>query len=91
MDLNITTTNESHISQIINIYSYYILNTPVTFEVEIPEYNEFKNRVDTIQEKDCTHNIPHPQRNGVCKKGRKKKGVGHGKIDCHHNNAHCQP
>lgn len=51
MDLNIITTNESHISQIINIYSYYILNTPVTFEVEIPEYNEFKNRVDTIQEK----------------------------------------
>ena len=33
------------------IYSYYVLNTAVSFEYEAPSVAEFKNRIKTTKEK----------------------------------------
>ncbi len=41
---------EKDIKRIIEIYSYYIENTTVTFEYTVPSYDEFKTRFNKIQE-----------------------------------------
>ena len=33
------------------IYSYYVLNTAISFEYEVPSVDEFKNRIQTIMDK----------------------------------------
>ena len=38
-------------SQLIEIYSYYVLNTAVTFEYKVPTLEEFCNRIDNISKK----------------------------------------
>ena len=50
-NLEITVTKDDHIKDILDIYSYYIINSPATFEIDIPEYDEFKSRVYNIQKK----------------------------------------
>lgn len=40
---------EKDIKRIIEIYSYYIENTTITFEYIVPSYNEFKERFFNIQ------------------------------------------
>lgn len=47
-NLEITVTKDDHIKDILDIYSYYIINSPATFEIDIPEYDEFKSRVYNI-------------------------------------------
>ncbi len=49
--VSIEVTKDEHIKDILNIYGYYVLNSAATFEVEVPEYDDFYNRVKTIQEK----------------------------------------
>jgi phosphinothricin acetyltransferase len=34
--------------RIIEIYSYYVLNTPVTFETEVPTLEDYEGRIDRI-------------------------------------------
>ncbi len=36
---------------ILKIYEYYVLNTAITFEIEAPSLNEFKNRIEKISSK----------------------------------------
>lgn len=50
-NLEIVVTKDEHIKDILDIYSYYIINSPATFEIDIPEYSEFKQRVLNIQQK----------------------------------------
>ncbi len=40
--------------EILNIYSYYVLNTAISFEYEVPTLNEFKTRI-----KNTLENYPH--------------------------------
>ena len=37
--------------KLVEIYSYYVLNTAVSFEYEAPSVEEFKNRIKTTKEK----------------------------------------
>ncbi|MFN8577452.1 MAG: N-acetyltransferase family protein [Candidatus Sericytochromatia bacterium] len=59
------------IEQICNIYNYYIENTFVTFEEEIINYQEMKNRIDNI-----TKNYPFL----VYKKNDEVIGYAYGNI-----------
>ena len=36
---------------LIDIYKYYVLNTPFTFEYDVPSVEEFEKRIETISEK----------------------------------------
>lgn len=36
------------IEAMLEIYQYYVLNTPISFEYEAPSLQEFRNRIDTI-------------------------------------------
>ena len=47
----ISTADKSDIKDILDIYGYYVLNSPATFEIEIPDINEFTLRVENIQKK----------------------------------------
>lgn len=50
-NLEITVTKDEYIKDILEIYSYYVLNSAATFEIDVPEYEEFKTRVNNIQNK----------------------------------------
>lgn len=47
----ISIAEKSDIKDILDIYGYYVLNSPATFEIEIPDINEFSLRVENIQKK----------------------------------------
>lgn len=36
---------------ILNVYSYYVLNTAITFEVEVPSVSEFEKRIENTLKK----------------------------------------
>lgn len=48
-NLVINIAEKNDIKDILEIYSYYILNSPATFEIDVPNINEFSARVLTIQ------------------------------------------
>lgn len=50
-NIEICIANKDDIKYILDIYSYYILNSSATFEIDIPDFYEFANRVEHIQEK----------------------------------------
>ncbi len=50
-NLIINIAEKSDINDILDIYGYYVLNSPATFEIEIPDINEFSLRVENIQKK----------------------------------------
>lgn len=50
-NVDIVVTKDEHIKDILEIYGYYVLNSAATFEVDVPEYEEFKTRVKNIQSK----------------------------------------
>ena len=41
----------SDAEEILSIYSYYTLNTAITFEIETPSLDEFKNRIEKTLKK----------------------------------------
>ena len=41
----------SDAEEILSIYSYYTLNTAITFEIETPTLEEFKNRIEKTLKK----------------------------------------
>lgn len=43
------TLNDAH--ELVDIYSYYVLNTTITFEYETPSMDEFKQRIQKITQK----------------------------------------
>lgn len=45
MDILIRTAKEEDAKEILNIYAYYIENTAITFEYEVPSLEEFTNRI----------------------------------------------
>ena len=47
---------EDDIERLIEIYSYYVENTAVSYEYVTPSYEEFKRRVDGITKK---YNYPY--------------------------------
>ena len=49
--MKIRFVQEKDIERILEIYSYYIENTTITFEYFTPSYDEFKKRVFKIKEK----------------------------------------
>jgi phosphinothricin acetyltransferase len=51
MGLNIRLVENDDIAAILNIYSYYIQNTIVTFETSVPALSDFENRIECITEK----------------------------------------
>ncbi len=48
MNKKVRLVEENDIGPILDIYSYYILNTPITFETIVPSIDEFKNRINSI-------------------------------------------
>lgn len=47
--IEIRPVQESDISQILAIYAYYVLETPISFETEVPTREEFLLRVKEIE------------------------------------------
>lgn len=47
----ISIAEKGDIKDILDIYGYYVLNSPATFEIELPDINEFALRVENIQKK----------------------------------------
>ena len=47
----INIAEKSDIKEILEIYSYYVLNSPATFEIDIPDINEFSLQIEKIQNK----------------------------------------
>ena len=43
--------------KLVEIYSYYVLNTAVSFEYEAPSVEEFKNRIKTTKEKSIVRGV----------------------------------
>ncbi len=43
--MKIRTVNENDAEELLKIYSYYVKNTVITFEYEVPSVEEFKNRI----------------------------------------------
>ncbi len=37
--------------ELLRIYSYYVENTAITFEYDVPTVDEFRKRIETITEK----------------------------------------
>lgn len=50
-EMKIRPATENDAEALLNIYSYYVLNTAITFEYEVPSLEEFKNRIRTISAK----------------------------------------
>lgn len=50
-DWMIRLISEEDASRLLEIYSYYILNTAITYEIEIPSLEEFKERIRNISSK----------------------------------------
>ncbi|WP_290773191.1 GNAT family N-acetyltransferase [Anaerofustis sp.] len=49
--INIRFANKNDVPSILNIYTPYILNTPITFEYTAPSISEFEKRITNIQKK----------------------------------------
>ncbi len=47
----INTLEICDIKDVLEIYGYYILNSPATFELEIPDIKEWTTRIENIQKK----------------------------------------
>lgn len=45
MEFFIRTAKEEDAEELLKIYSYYVLNTAITFECEVPSITEFKRRI----------------------------------------------
>ena len=43
--MKIRTVNENDAEELLKIYSYYVKNTAITFEYEVPSVEKFKNRI----------------------------------------------
>lgn len=50
MDIKIRTATVEDAEQLLEIYAYYIKNTAVTFEYEVPSVEEFRERISHILE-----------------------------------------
>ena len=50
-DLLIRNVRLEDAERLVEIYSYYVLNTAVSFEYEVPTVNEFKSRIEKITAK----------------------------------------
>lgn len=50
-NLTIRFATEADAASLLEIYSYYVINTAVTFEWEVPTVEEFQNRIRTITKK----------------------------------------
>lgn len=49
-DIEIRTATENDAEQMLGIYAYYVQNTAITFEYEVPALEEFKKRIsDTLK------------------------------------------
>ena len=46
MKIRLATNNDAH--DILSVYSYYILNSPMTFEYIVPSIFEFEHRIDNV-------------------------------------------
>lgn len=51
MNLSIRNVKSSDAARLLEIYSYYVENTAVSFECEVPSFAEFENRIITTKEK----------------------------------------
>lgn len=49
-DVTIRTATVNDAKELLDIYSYYVKNTAVTFEYEVPTMEEFQNRISHILE-----------------------------------------
>ncbi|MCR5255487.1 MAG: GNAT family N-acetyltransferase [Acetatifactor sp.] len=47
----IRTATSEDADKLLNIYSYYVLNTAITFEYEVPSLEEFKGRIENTLKK----------------------------------------
>ena len=47
--LEILDAQEHDAEELLGIYDYYVKNTAITFEIETPSVNEFKERIKTIK------------------------------------------
>ena len=50
MDIKIRTATVEDAEKLLEIYAYYIKNTAVTFEYEVPSVEEFRERISHILE-----------------------------------------
>lgn len=50
-DIKIRKAEQEDISQILDIYSYYVTDTAITFEYDVPDKEEFKRRFEKISAK----------------------------------------
>ena len=50
MDIKIRTATVEDAEKLLEIYAYYIKNTAVTFEYEVPSVEEFRERIRHILE-----------------------------------------
>ena len=50
-DIKIRTAEPDDADKILNIYSYYVLNTAISFEYEVPTVEEFRERIKKTLEK----------------------------------------
>jgi len=46
MDFNIRVATVQDTQELLNIYEYYVLNTAISFEYEVPTVEEFKTRIE---------------------------------------------
>lgn len=51
MDIKIRPVESGDVSEILNIYAPYVENTAITFEYEVPSFEEFANRVSETVKK----------------------------------------
>jgi L-amino acid N-acyltransferase YncA len=50
-DIKIRKAEREDISQILDIYSYYVTDTAITFEYDVPDKEKFKRRFETVSNK----------------------------------------
>ena len=50
MDIKIRTAGKEDAGALLDIYSYYVINTAITFEYEVPSLEEFEKRICTTLE-----------------------------------------
>ena len=56
-DILIRNASVADAEEILNIYAYYVKNTAITFEYEVPSLTEFKERIINTLKKIIRHNI----------------------------------
>ncbi len=49
MEIRIATIQDA--KELLDIYAYYVLNTAITFEYEVPSLEEFQNRITNVLQK----------------------------------------